>query len=312
MKMFEIIKNIRDFIVKFFWQILLAVFLIIMGILLYQRLTYTFITAEFNELRPIKGRINVFYKGYKIGKVLYIKPNGDYTSTHMKIALFHNKNLKLPDNISVKLQREKDKWRKIDYVDIIYPDEPSVAYLKNGDIVSGKSTVDIETFLSSQEADSLDNMKENLEKTVEELNDTIGALKDLLTTLNEMAAENRKNLKETTDNLENTTKNIENLTIKLNRSIKQESLDKSMSNLEETTENVKNSTTDLQETVRKINEFTNNNMTGIETGVNNTEYIINNLNEITCGIKNTLKKRFGGIRLLFGRTIGKECTKCNN
>ena len=53
-------------------------------------------------------------------------------------------------------------------------------------------------------------------------------------------------------------------------------------------------------------------MPNIETGVNDTGYIIKNLNEITCGIKNTLKKRFGGIRLLFGRTIGKECTKCVN
>jgi len=68
----------------------------------------------------------------------------------------------------------------------------------------------------------------------------------------------------------------------------------------------------LQETVRKINEFTNGNLPNIETGVNDTSYIIRNLNQITCGVKNTLKKRFGGLRLLFGRTIGKECTKCVN
>lgn len=309
MKMFEIIIN---FIKKFLWQILIAAFLLMMAVLLYQRLTYTFITAEFDDLRPIKGKINVFYKGYKIGKVLYIKPGVDYTTTYMKIALFHNKNLKLPKNVTVKLQREKDKWRKIDYIDIIYPDEPTVAYLSNGDMVFGKSTVDIETFLSSQEADSLDNMKENLENTVVELQDTIGALKDLFTTLNEIANENRKSLKETTDNLETTTRNIEDLTKKLNRSIKQENLNKSMTNLEETTQTVRESTRELQETIRKVNEFTDSNMPNIETGVNDTGYIIKNLNEITCGIKNTLKKRFGGIRLLFGRTIGKECTKCVN
>ncbi len=84
-----------------------------------------------------------------------------------------------------------------------------------------------------------------------------------------------------------------------------------MQNLEETTENVRTSTTDLQETVRKINEFTNGNLPNIETGVNDTSYIIRNLNQITCGVKNTLKKRFGGLRLLFGRTIGKDCSNCN-
>ena len=311
MKMFEIIKKMFNFIRKFLWQILLTAFIILMAVLLYQRFAYTFITAEFQELRPIKGRINIFYKGYKIGKVLYIRPSEDYQTTIMRIALFHNKNLRLPNNITVKLQREKDKWRKIDYIDIIYPDDPAVAYLKNGDVVYGKSTVDIETFLSSQESDSLDNMKENLEKTVEELQDTIGALHDLFNTLNETVQENRNNLKETTDNLENTTRNIEDLTIKLNRSIKQDSLNKTMQNLEETTENVRTSTTDLQETVRKINEFTNGNLPNIETGVNDTSYIIRNLNQITCGVKNTLKKRFGGLRLLFGRTIGKDCSNCN-
>ena len=30
-----------------------------------------------------------------------------------------------------------------------------------------------------------------------------------------------------------------------------------------------------------------------------------NINEITCGIKETLKKRFGGLRLLFGQVIPK-------
>jgi len=308
MKIFEIIKN---FVIKFLRQILIVAFIIFMGVLIYQRLAYTFITAEFQELRPIKGRIDVFYKGYKIGKVLYIKPSDNYQTTFMRIALFDNKNLKLPNNVILKLQREKDKWRKIDYIDIIYPESPSAEYLKNGDVVLGKSTVDIETFLSSQESDSLDNMKENLEKTVEELQDTIGALKDLFTTLNEMAEENRKNLKETTGNLENTTKNIEALTIKLNRSIKEDNLNKTMTNLEQTTENVKNSTTDLQETVRKINKFTDGNLPNIETGVNDTSYMIRNLNQITCGVKNTLKKRFGGLRLIFGKVIGKECGNCD-
>ncbi len=305
MKIFKIIR-------KFLWQILGAIFIILIIVLLYQRLTYTFITAEFSELRPLKERINVFYKGYKVGKVLYVKPGRNYETSHMRIALFYNKNLRLPNNITVKLQREKDKWRKIDYVEIVCPKEPSETYLKNNDIVSGKSTVDIETFLSSQETDSLDNMKENLEKTVEELHDTIGALNDLFATLNEMAEENRNNFRKTTNNLEDATRNIDNLTKKLNRSIKQENLNKSMSNLEETAENVKNSTSDLKETVKKINEFTNNNVSGLETSVNNTEYIIGNLNEITCGVKNTLKKRFGGIRLLFGKTIQEDCIECKD
>jgi len=48
----------------------------------------------------------------------------------------------------------------------------------------------------------------------------------------------------------------------------------------------------------------------VTSSIENTGCIIKNLNEITCGISSTLKKRGGGLRLIFGKTIDKNCTNC--
>ncbi len=290
------IEKIKLFLRKFWIYTFGFAFLILMLVLIYQRLAYTHITAEFDELRPIKGFVNVFYKGYKIGKVLYIKPNSDFTKTYMKIAIFHT-SLKLPKNISVKLLREKDKWRKIDYIEIIYPEEPTVAYLKDGDFVLGKSTVDIETYLSSQEADSLDNIRKSME-------DTISSLNDLFISLRELVEENRPNLRAASGNLSDAAKNLDDMTRKLNKSIKQQNLNKTMENLDKSIDNVAKTTHELEIISGNVNLLTND--------LNSTvPSFTTSVNEIACGVANTLKKRFGGLRLFFGKVIDKDCTKCN-
>ncbi len=315
----EFFKKIFNFLKSMpakIWQIILIYgFLILLLILIWQRLTYTFVTAEFKDLRPIHQRIPVFYKGYKIGKVLYIKPSDDFKTTYMKLALYHKKGLKLPKNSIIKLQREKDKWRKKDYIDIIYPKEPSESFIESGDLLLGQATVDIETYLSSQETESLDNIKENVEKASEDMQGAMEALRDLLTSLNEIAQENRESLNAATRNLSDTTKNIDDLTRKINRSIEQQKLKNTIGNLDDAVSNTKNSTAELEKLSKRINDMTDNinsTMPSVTSSIENTSYIIQNLNEITCGVSNTLKKRFGGLRLIFGKTIGKECDTCRS
>lgn len=285
-------EKIKTFFKKYSMWVFSLAFLIFMLVLMYQRLTYTYITAEFDELRPIHGRVNIFYKGYKIGKVLYIKPNADFTKTYMKMAIFHN-TLKLPKNISAKLLREKDKWRKIDYIEMIYPNEPETLYLKDGDLISGKSTVDIETYLSSQEADSLDNIRQSAE-------DTITSLNDLFVSLNELVNENRPNLKAASKNLSDTARNLNDMTKKLNKSIKQQDLNKAMKNLDKSIDSVAKTTKELETISGNVNLLTGE----LNSSVPN---FTTNVNEIACGVANTLKKRFGGLRLFFGRVIDKDC-----
>ena len=310
----KIYSGAKSIPAKIWYIILVLLFSILLIVLLWQRLTYTFITAEFKDLRPIHKRIGVFYKGYRIGKVLYVKPSDDFKTSYMKIALFHNGKLKLPKNSIIKLQREKDRWRKKDYIDIIYPKEPAQSYLETGDIVLGKSTVDIETFLSSQEPESLENIRQNMEKTSEDLQGAVEALRDLLTSLNEIAQENRESLNSAAKNLSDTTRNINNLSTKFNNSVKQQELNKTMSNLEDTILNTKNSTAELESLSKRINNMTdtlNESIPTVTSSISQTECIVKNINEITCGISNTLKKRFGGVRLIFGKTIDEDCDACS-
>ena len=116
--------------------------IIFLGVYIYQILNYTYITVQFDNLRPFREKLEVFYNGFEIGHTIKVMPDKDYKTTLVKIAL-HPQDLKLPYNITIKLKREKHHDKKIDFLELIYPEKPSKYLLKNGDIVTGKATVDI-------------------------------------------------------------------------------------------------------------------------------------------------------------------------
>ena len=70
--------------------------------------TVVTITAEFKNLRPFHDRAPIYYNGFKIGKVVKVRPNDDYTSTILTLELHPNK-LRLPINIVANLKKEKDR-----------------------------------------------------------------------------------------------------------------------------------------------------------------------------------------------------------
>ena len=51
-------------------------------------------------------------------------------------------------------------------------------------------------------------------------------------------------------------------------------------------------------------------MPNVTSSINQTGTLINNINEIACGVSSTLKKSFGGLRLIFGKTINEDCDTC--
>ena len=82
------------------------------------------------------------------------------------------------------------------------------------------------------------------------------------------------------------------MTIKINKAIKQEQLENTLSNIETSTTNVIKSLDSLNDT-----------MPNIDNSLNQTKEMMCNLNAITCGIRKTLSKNFGLMRLFFGRVI---------
>ncbi|MFQ8625396.1 MAG: MlaD family protein [Candidatus Gastranaerophilaceae bacterium] len=147
------------------YKSLIVVFLLLfIGAAYYNYRTNTYVTAEFKNLRPFHDRAPIYYNGFKIGKVVKVRPNADYTSTILTLEL-HPDKLRLPINIVANLKKERNKRNdKFDYIDIIYPEAPSIFFIKDGDRIAGKTTVELDTYLSNQDPESLDAIKKILPK----------------------------------------------------------------------------------------------------------------------------------------------------
>ncbi len=283
---------------------ILAILLVIVFAYYFYR-TNTYVTAEFKNLRPFYDRAPIYYNGFKIGRVVKVRSNKTYTLTIVTMKL-HPHDLKLPVNISVNLKKEKDKHnRKFDYLDIIYPEKPSSFFLKNGDRISGKTTVELETYLANQNPESLDVIKADMAESIKNLNTTIQILGDLFATLNSMAGDVKPNvvkasvdLSKSTSNFVKVSRNINGLTRNVNSAITQNRMDTAARNIQVVSRNIKLMTNELNNTVPQLG-----------CTVTEMNRILCNLDEMTEGLNCTMKKPFGGLRLIFGSPVSKK--KCN-
>ncbi len=300
---------------KVIYIILTILVIIFISIRVYKSLTYTHINAKFKELRPSHEKLPIYYKGIKIGDAKEKKHTDDYQHTLIKMVLYP-KDINLPENVKVLLKSEKRNGFDKDYLEIIYPKEPSRNILKNGAIIEGKSTVDLNNYLNNQNPDDLETIRVNLTESSENLNNALEGLVIVFDSLNDILKENQKNIYTSSDNLATTTRNLKQITTKFDNAIKQKNLNSTMNDINISADNIKATT----QTLEKLTENFNNTATNINSGtmpqvqstLYRTECLIANANEITCGIKKTLKKRFGGLRLLFGKVINNNDVNTNH
>lgn len=261
------------------------------------------VTAIFEELEPFPRNLNLYYKGFKIGRSLRVYPSKDFTNTHVDL-LIHVNDLSLPDNITAKVKTKN----KRDYIELIYPDAPSVTYLKNHSIIKGERGMNFASFIQDQ-ADSggLDNLTDNLSVTVASAGQTMEALTDLFHTANDILKDVQPNLKESSENLAATTRNLASVTGELNRSAKPEILDNTFSNIELITKNLEVTTSNTASLTKRTDketiELTNCVMKNLNVVVRNLNQVVLNINDIVKGFKVTLSKRFAGMRLVFGKPL---------
>lgn len=286
--------------------LLIILFLVIIGLIVYKQVTYTHITVQFNELRPHENNIQVYYKGIVIGRAVKKKHTKDYKHTLMKVILYP-KNLHLPINTEVELRQVVKNRKTKDYLELLYPESPSSTLISNGTYLKGYATIGLETFAHNQRIEDLEAIKQNLRNASENLNSTISELGDLFILLQDVVNENRSNLKGTTNNIRKVSSNIDKTSIKINNSIKQEELESIIGTINRSSNNVERITENVYDTSVGINS----NIPKISSSINETQNLIANTNAISCGVRQTLRKRFGGLRLIFGRTIKEtECKPC--
>lgn len=285
--------------------ILLGILLAI-GIAYYMYETNTYVTAEFKNLRPFHDRAPIYYNGFKIGRVVKVRPNRTYTSTIVTLEL-HPHDLKLPVNMSASVKKERNRWnRKFDYIDLVYPDKPSGFYLKDGDRISGHTTVELDTYLANQDPESLEAMKSDAADTIKNLNITIQTLGDLFSTLNSMAEDVKPNvvkassdLSESTSNFVKVSENVTSVTGNINDALSEQRLDSTAKNVQVVTRNVKLMTNEFNKTIPQIG-----------CTINEMNKVLCNIEEMTDGLNCTMRKPFGGLRLIFGSPVSKKKCQC--
>ena len=282
------------------WAILISI-----GVSYYFYRTRTYVTAEFRNLRPFHDRAPIYYNGFKIGKVVKVRPNKTYTATIVTLRL-HPMDLKLPVNITANLKREKNKKNdKYDYIDIIYPQNPSSFLIKDGDRIAGKSSVELDSYLSNQDPDSLDDIKEDFAQTVKNLNITVQALGDLFGTINSIAEDVKPNvvqassaLKDSSGNFVKISENVSSVTGNINGTFDKQAMNSANEDLLAVGNNVKIMTDEFSKTVPQIG-----------CTINELNRVLCNIDEMTEGLNCTMKKPFGGLRLIFGSPVSTK--KCN-
>lgn len=274
-------------------KILLIIFVLLAlagGIFLaYGRFGGTHITAVFEEAAPFPANMDVYYKGFKIGRVDKIKPNEDYTATLVKITLFPD-DIKIPDNVSVSVKNYKDEF---DYVDITVPEMASTEFLKNGSEIKGTTSLSVQEFFNKHiEEGTMDMIIMGLSDVMQSLNETIASSNELVKEVTKTVNEVRPNIVRAGKNLGDMSENVSSATLKVNNTLKQEDLDKSVSNLEQTSENIKEFTENLNCGTKNLSEITDN-----------INCITQNFSEISSGLNKTLKQPMGGARVIFGKAV---------
>ena len=291
--------------------VVLSLLILYSGWLLYMKLTSVNISVKFKELRPLPRHVEVLYKGIKIGHVVSAKHTDDYENTLVKLQL-RPKHLALPNNLRAELRIEKRKDKDYDYIELFKPDNPQGNLCKDC-VIAGESMVDANSYFANQSRETLEGMKDNLYEASKSLNETLKSLDELFGILYTTVEENQKNINTMTNNLSKTTSNINSLTDKINNSVSEDTLNRSFNDIQDSLDNIRKATDSLNGVVDNISEPANGLSSALPTAIDRTECIIKNVEDITCGIATTLKKPFGGIRLIFGKTItkGQNCN-CYN
>lgn len=275
---------------------------IFIGVVIVVALHYVFyllgtikVTAHFEELEPFPNNLPVYYKGFRMGRTVKIYPGENYRTTYIDMRL-KNKNLHLPQNVTVILKRKDKK----DYVELVYPNTPYIAELKHGDSIEGTVGMNLENFLQDQASSGgLDEIKNNVNVTVKSAGETFDALTKMLNVLTGILEDVRPEINDTVKNVNHASKNLASVSDSLKNTVDKGYVDSALYNLQETSGNLVVTTKNFGGFTETLNRQST---VLVNCLLQNLNIVVKNINQIVVGVGETLKKRFGGLRLFFGKT----------
>lgn len=287
--------SIKEELIKLLLKFKIVIIVFVIGLLAFKAydLTRMRITAVFTELEPFSN-INVYYKGFKIGRAIKVVPSKDFLTTRVTIVL-NSWTYNLPNNIKAKVQKAQ-KDSDVDYMEIIYPGSPSLTRIKYGDKIQGEISHDWNDLINNvTEGGGLDELKGSANNLMQSVNTAAQDVSDLLKQLTVMLKDIQPEVNTAAHELSSTCANLNKMSVKLERSIDDKTISNSFTNVQNTTKN-------FEGTSQIINATT---LPAINATVCSLKSLLDNLNVIAKGIGETLQKRMGGARLIFGQAVKK-------
>lgn len=261
--------------------------------LIYNELAFLHVLVKFNDLEPIEKQMNVYFKGFKIGKTLKIYPDRDYKNTYIRLKI-KPKNINLPENVKAQIKKGKGG----NYINILQPNSPSVKRIKNNDIIFGVLTKDLNGIINDKLAEeNIETIVDETTGVLEAANTTLKNLNQIFIEVNNILISSKNDIKIISTNLAKTSISLKNTAQKIENSIDSKKISASVDNIELITKN-------LNETTKQIDDLTIPAVNGILCTTNSA---MKDINGITNGIKSTLEKKGGLRKLFFGRPISKKC-----
>lgn len=286
--------------------ILLTTFIALCAIYFYNNSNF-YVIIRFDELGALTKNMAAYYNGFKIGKIVRIDPDRDFKHTLVKVNLIY-KNIKLPQNTTVHVQNFPNGEL---YLEFLYPDSPSFKNIKRGDLLEGIAPYSLEQFMLGQNISGVsDIVSLHVIKALRATEIANMEMKNFFENTTKIIRENSDEIKASTKNTQAMTKslaqmadNLNETSKKLNDAIDTATLKDTTINIKETTDNIAKTTKDFDKTMKKVDDT-----------IAQVQAASENLNSITSGLNETLSKKFGGMRIMFGTPIQpKSCVKnaCN-
>lgn len=263
-----------------------------------------YVIIRFNELGALAKNMPAYYNGFRIGKVVDIEPDKDFKHTLVRVNLIRN-NINLPQNTTVKVENFPNGEL---YLQFMYPESPSLKTIKRGDMLEGIAPYSLEQFMLGQNISGVTDIVTL--HVIQALRATEIAnleIREFFKNTSTLVEENRAGISTSVNNISAMTKSLaqmaENLnqsSRKINNALDEKTLKNTTSNIKDSTDNISKATKDIGKTMKKVDDT-----------IFQVNATAQNLNSITSGLNETLSKKFGGMRVMFGTTV-KQKNCCRN
>lgn len=277
---------------------LILFFVLIVFVIFLYKSKFVEVTAEFKKLRPVQKKINVYYNGFKMGKVTSVLPCKHSQGVCVKVVLDKSK-MFIPSNITFKMkQKDTDKHKYEDYLEIIYPEKPSYTELQNNSILKGELAAGFRNYMNEEvDYNEVEQLKLSLLNTADNLQKSSFILIEILDNINSITETSKNDVIRAAKNFNRTSNNLTQITSNFDSFATAERLNSIAEDINVAASGIGNVGSGVLGIAGTIEGYS------VKNPSNPINNILEDSSEIIRGINCTLRKPLGGLRLIFGKTI---------